>query len=241
MPKWKVSLLTIALVLMSCSWAIAGGSQSTSGVTAQAVIDRARVYLNETTASFWTDARLLTWLNDGLVDIAARTRCLEGTEKVTLLSGITEYAVSTTTSFGVAAVFYSGTTAGYRKGIEEIAINEFGRKPSGEELTGEPNFYCVWNDRIYVEPQPSSGVSGDLLYVYLAKRPSTIALSGANPLPAIFDKALTIYVVFNAFHELRRFDLAAFYENRYLAELDRYRIDYRYGGTQPQKKAGAQQ
>jgi hypothetical protein len=53
-----------------------------------------RKRLGETTASFWSDAELNTWINDGCSDIAFRSKCLKGNSYFTTVSGTMEYTMS---------------------------------------------------------------------------------------------------------------------------------------------------
>ena len=81
-------------------------SQQTSSTLLSTHITRARSYLNEATASFWTNAELLIWGNDGTLDIVARTHCLESIETEQLIVNTMSYALASPFLF-IRAVVYT--------------------------------------------------------------------------------------------------------------------------------------
>ena len=220
-------ILGLALVVGLFVSGVQAESQQTSGRTAQNIIDFARwEYLNEATASFYdSDANLLNILNRGIVDIAAITRCLESVEKITLSTGVTEYAISSN-YLSVEKAVYSGVTKSYNdnpwKGLERVDI----RKVAHTQNVGEPVRYYVWNDKVGIDPCPASGVSGYPVYLYLIERPTTIALSGAIPTPAIYDHALTLFVAAHALRKDRQMERSTAIMNEYISEIARFRQDY---------------
>jgi hypothetical protein len=192
------------------------GNQTTSSTTGTAMITRARYYLNESTASFWSDAELLRWLNDGTLDIVARTHCLETTEAETITTGTTSYAI-TTSFLTVKGVVYNGVQS-LRKG----SLEHMGDTTN----VGSPAYYFTWGNNLIVYPSPESGVSGYALVSYLVTRPTDI-LAGANvQVPAQFDRALILYIAAQALFKDGQFAKAGRFMAEYYAELDRYRLDY---------------
>lgn len=97
--------LYILLILLVTTLAFAS-SQQTSSTTAATIIDRAEVYLNDPENRTWNAGELLTWLNDGMVDIVNRTHCLETTEIIDLSSNTIEFPI-TSNYITVKAVMYT--------------------------------------------------------------------------------------------------------------------------------------
>lgn len=93
MKKWLLTAVLVTAFLFGVAFA---GNQTTSSTTGTALIAQARYYLNEATAAFWTEAELLRWLNDGMVDIVSRTHCLESIESKTLALQATTYPLTST-------------------------------------------------------------------------------------------------------------------------------------------------
>ena len=362
--KNKIRILCITcLILFSFIQFSFAGSQQVSLTTAANLLIRARYYLNETDASFWAVAELLSWLNEGTVDIVARSHCLEIVEEKTLQLNTISYPLTEDfiviknviyNSFdekvvngtmeadsswsdegtpavnaqsivkvyqgtyswlftpnaadeGMKSVVYTtvtGTTYYYslfvypddetsvnvyiRKGDDSAAIVDTDvsgltenawnvisgsyaetaggagayisvRSPTGiaagdwyvdnvsiytsgesraltrgsidgigdlDPSLGEPQRWAQWRDDVYVYPKPDSTTAGKTIQIFMVARPTTI-ISTANLLtPAYYDKALTLYIVAQALKKDRRYAESNAIIAEYLAELDRFRVDF---------------
>lgn len=142
----KKLLCTILLLIFTVS--VFAGSQGTSTTPASTIITYARWYLNETAESFWEDDELLIWVNQGTMDIVARTRCLEGTEDVTLIANTAEYTL-TGPYIAVTTVIYNNLPAGTKKGL--IRKNPQSILHSRDN---EPSFWYDWAGKIGIIPVP---------------------------------------------------------------------------------------
>jgi hypothetical protein len=91
-----IKKLFILILILFAPIIVFASSQQTSSTAASAIIDRVEVYLNDTNNKMWLATELLTWLNDGMIDIVNRTHCLETTETINLQANILEYAVTST-------------------------------------------------------------------------------------------------------------------------------------------------
>lgn len=205
----------ICVVLCLFAVGVFAASQQTSSTTAQAIVDNVRVYLNEASAGFWDDTQLLTWLNDGMVDVVARTACLETTENISLVAATIEYSVTSAylTIKGVQYVNASGTTKSLLKGN----INAVGH---GDD-PGEPVYWYEWAGKIGVYPSLSS-VTTESVNAYVITRPTAITLTDNITIPAIYDKALTYYMIAQALWRDRQTGRYAQMMSIYLQELVLY-------------------
>ncbi len=199
----------------------AAGSQSTSSTTASTIITNARFYINEASAGFWSDAELLVYLNDGMVDIATRARCLEDTEVISLVAGQIEYA-PTSTFLAITAVQYSITA--YTKGLLPGSPKEVGNYV-GADSVGEPTHWYEWNDKVGVYP-PLSSVSGESIVLYAISLPSTLTADQNVTTPAIFDRALTLYIAAQALYKDKKFAQSGRFMAEYMEEIERFRADF---------------
>jgi len=200
-------------------------SQQTSGVTAQTIVDRSRVYLDESTATFWLDNQLLQWAGDGVIDIVARTKCMEAVTNVTLVTGTSCYAISPN-YLSISRAVYAGDTTEYNDNpyyeLTPITKPDIGHN---EDL-GTPARWYTWNDWFYVDPIPASGASGNYVYLYYVERPTGItATYSPVETPARYDYALTLFVVARALLKDRKFGAANMFMQEYQQELDRFRGD----------------
>lgn len=218
--RFVIAVLIAAFLVCGNVWA---GPQQISSTSAQTIINNARFMLNEATAAFWTDVELLVWVNNGMFDIATRTKALEDTERILLLTGVTEYAISSN-YIRIESAIYSGATtsksANPYKGLKRVHIRDVKRSDAGEPV----QFY-TWNDMVGFNPMPGSAVSGYTVLLYMTDVPATVAVGDNIGTPAIYDHALTLFVVWQAFRKERNPNVGA-YEADYKSALDRFRVDY---------------
>lgn len=215
----------VVLLCLLPAW-LYSGSQTVSSTLASTIITQVRYYLNESSATFWADAELLVFLNDGTLNIVARTHCLEDTEDVTLVTDTTSYALSDPFIIIKHAIYNSATA------LKKGSIDDMGRVvgSTSRDALGYPEYWAQWESNIIVYPKPDSDASGNVVTVYVVDRPTAV-VAGANVLvPAQYDKALVYYIVGQALKKDGRLALAAAYIAEYMAECDRYRTDF---STQP--------
>ena len=213
--KRFIHVFLIVFLVVSFAYA---GSQQTSSTTAAQIILNARSYLNDASAAFWSDTEMLQWVNDGLVDLVSRSHCLETTEDINLIVNQVEYAI-TSTYIVVKAVRYVDAND-VERGLTTGNPSEVGRI----EDVDVPVHWYDWGGNIGIYPTLSSVVD-EKVTLYLVTRPIAIAVGAAVPTPAIYDKALTLYVVAQAWAKDRQMSKYAQAVARYHAELDRYRQD----------------
>lgn len=185
------------------------------------MITNARSYLNEITPNFWTDAELLVYLNNGTMDIVARTHCLEGLETEQLVENQISYPLADA-FLAIRAVIYD-QGSGNERGLLRGNLQSVGH-PKGSV---EPIYWCQERDNVIVYPKPDashSGVSFNI-DVYTVIRPSSVISSADVLVPAFFDRALALYIAAQGFFKDSQFGKAERFMSEYLSELDRYRTD----------------
>ena len=211
----------VVFLALSLVGLVYAGPQSTSSTPASTIVTNARTYINEASAVFWSDAELLVYLNDGMVDIATRARCLEDTETISLVADQIEYA-PTSTFLAITAVQYSTTT--YTKGLLPGSPKEVGLAV-GEDSVAEPVYWYEWNDRVGAYPALSS-VTSETIVLYAISLPSTLTADEDVTTPAIFDRALTLYTAAQALYKDKKFGQAGRYMAEYMEEIERFRADF---------------
>ena len=140
----KRFLILVFVVLFSVS--VFAGSQQTSTTPASTIITYARWYLNETAEDFWEDDELLVWINQGTMDIAARTRSLESSESVTLLVNTIEYAIAGD-YIDLVTVIYNDVN-GKQKGLIRKNPQSIGYMKD----VGEPVYWYEWAGTVGIYP-----------------------------------------------------------------------------------------
>ena len=212
----KISIIIVALLITVSAFA---GSQQTSTTTAETIIINARSYLSGISSDlFWNDERLLSWLNDGLVDLVSRSHCLEDTEDITLIADQIEYAI-VSDYIVVKAVQYvtaTGAKALIRGAPESVGL---------VSDIGEPAYWYDWGGNLGAYP-PLSAITTEIITLYLVIRPTPIIISASIPIPAIYDKALVMYVVAQAWAKSNQMEKYGKAMALYQAELDRNRQDF---------------
>lgn len=197
------------------------GSQQTTPTNSTDIIGNVRAYLNEPNEDFWLDSELLVWINDGIMDVAARTRAMQTSENATLVANTLEYSLNTN-FIGVNGAMYTNGTV--YAGLKQS--NPFDPETGiGSPLEGAfPAYWAEYGDAVWLWPVGDT-VSGTVI-VYLVERPEAI-LEGDNlPVPAIYDKAITLYVVAQALFKDAQAGKGGAYLSRYEAEINRFRADY---------------
>ena len=140
----KRFLYTILLLILTVS--VFAGSQETSSTPASTIITYARWYLNETSENYWEDDELLIWVNQGTMGIVARTRALESSESVTLLTNTIEYSI-TGPYIDLETVIYNDEN-GRQKGLLRKNPQSIGSK-----RTGEPTYWYEWSGKsVFILP-----------------------------------------------------------------------------------------
>jgi hypothetical protein len=216
-------LILSALLVVLAAGTAQAGSQQTGSTNSTGLLTRVRYVLDEPTAAFWSDAELLSWLNNGVEDIAARTKCLQASENATLRSGVVEYFVSSSYVGLTGALYYNGSSY---KALDRANPFDPSKGIGNAQNVGEPVHYADWGGKVLLWPEPGSAVDGKTVSVFYVERPSRIASGDAVPVPAYLVNALEMYVASQALYKDRQDARAAWYESKYKAEIDRYRSDY---------------
>uniref|UniRef100_A0A6M3IF87 Uncharacterized protein n=1 Tax=viral metagenome TaxID=1070528 RepID=A0A6M3IF87_9ZZZZ len=222
----KKILLVLIVLCLAAGEALAI-SQATSSTTSTTAIVRARYYLNETTASFWTDAELLSWMNDAQIDIVSRTKSLQTTQVITLAANTHTYSI-TVSYLSIEGAVYSptgGTSSGfYKQGLLRGHPAHVGHTSPRE---GPPKYYYEWKSDIGIYP-PLGTIAGETVTLYAISRPAAMTSTTVSSIqtPAMFDRAIILYTVAQAFYKDKQYGKAGRFMAEYYAEIDRYRQDY---------------
>jgi len=139
------------------------GNQTTSSTLASAMVDQARKYLNDPTTyggtqyGIWSDAEMLQWVNDGTMDIVARSHCLEDVEFETLVESQTNYALSDPfivvkyVVYNNAKALREGSLAGYEESLGHAVSQDV-------DAEGQPVYWTTWENNVIVYPAPNATV-----------------------------------------------------------------------------------
>lgn len=195
--------------LFFCSpcWA---DSQTPSGVLASAIIDDVEELFNDTGNGFLDATEALAWLNQGTMDIAVKTHCLEAIEDETLVSGTSSYALADP-FIKVRAVVYE-----IPPGLKRLNLEEF---IALTRKTGAPKHWTLWENNILLHPVPANAQTDKTIDVYTVERPATVAADADVLVPAQYDRALILYIYSRALLKDKQFAKAAQIKTEYESAL----------------------
>lgn len=214
-------LKTILLLFLLFPGKAFSGSQQESNTLVSTIITNARASLNDTASAVWSDAALLSWVNNGILDIIAKSHCLENTFSISPGVATIEYDVPLSKKYITieAAYFFDGATS--YKGLEKALPVESGRTTDVEE----PVYWYEWNRKVFIYPSLKTGNALATVTFEYIEQPAEVALTDYVPIPAVYDKSLTLYVVFNALLQKNKMQSGLAILKEYQEEIARYRVD----------------
>ena len=182
-----------------------------------------RYIINEATASFWSDAEIQAWLDQGISDITSRALCFQTSDTITLSTSVYEYS-TTTGSVSVSAIvkilgaFYISPDNEYI-GLKRIYANQIADLPY--MASGPPKYYYHYANKIGILPLPTSTESTNLVRIYFARQASgaTLALRIAD-LPTEYKPLLYLFAASMAWKKEHRFAEANATYATYLQQLN---------------------
>lgn len=154
---------------------------------------RVRTKFGDTSGAELTDTDLLSWINDGLTEIARRTQQPQATATGATVAGTSSYSIATLAAdmLRLRSVMLDGTV------LSGLSIEEadalLGDREQAGQGRGTPRYFWVFADQINLWPIPSAAGSLKLSYV---KRPATVTVDGDSPgIPVHMHVDLVDYVV----------------------------------------------
>ena len=213
MKKWIVTILIGAFLLLPFS---VYGADFYTEATARAQV---RILLNETTASFWTDDQIDSLMEQGCMDISARSLCLQSSDTFLLVTSQYEYTDFVTAGADavvdvtkVWGAFYISPDNEYI-GLKRIEANQIADLPF--MAAGPPKYYYQIANVIGILPLPTSAENGQSVRVYYSEQTNAIA-----DLPNTYQSLVIIYAASMAFKKEHRFADSKELYSMYLDQLN---------------------
>lgn len=210
-----MAALLVAIVIAVASLA---GPVKTSGTTAQQIVSDARVYLTEKGTGWASNEEMLSWLNDGVKDIVAKSHCTETVAQVSLTADTIGYTL-TATPVKIQAVLYTNED-GEISGLQRTTLEGIQRKFTGSV----PQYFYFYAGKLGIYPSLSS-VTNSIVSAYMVYLPAAAATGSTVEIPSMYDRALKLYIVAQGFIKDGRFADAQLVMGMYQAEIDRFRED----------------
>ncbi len=139
-------------------------------LTLATILTSVRDLLNESTASFFTDAEITRWIAQATLDISTVGKCVEATTTIGMVTSTPSYALPID-NVEVMHVEWIPT----RQGLRRITPSLLGE--AGTELEeDQPLRWFEYAAQLWVEPLPSVTASGDNVRVYYSRATQDITL-----------------------------------------------------------------
>lgn len=139
-------------------------------LTLTTVITSVRDLLNETTASFFTDAEITRWIGQASLDASTVGKCVEATTTIGMVTSTPSYSLPTD-NVEVMHVEWVPT----RQGLRRITPSLLGE--AGTELEDDqPLRWFEYAAQLWVEPLPSVTAAGETVRVYYSRATQDVTL-----------------------------------------------------------------
>ena len=193
-----------------------------------------RKRLGETTAAFWSDAELNSWINDGCTDVAFRAKCLNGSSYITTVADTGEYTmsalISTATVLSINEVYYLQNGQTWQK-LEATTRTELDlTSPTWKSTdSGTPQrYYFLREENLFGLYQKPDSTNAGVAYgqVYFTKAHVDINDDALSPqLPEYVQNAVVDYVVANGYEQRGWGDKANDAWQKYYSKIQDYRVE----------------
>jgi hypothetical protein len=167
-----------------------------------------RARLDETTARFWADTELTTWINEGARDVARRGEILESTSTINTVAGTQQYSMPADT-LRVYRVEWSrdGATGTTILALEYKDFNSMDSVWWSQQKTsrGDPYWFTMWgfppNLNLVVYPTPDATVTAGLKLYYYRLPLTVVSGSDVVECPAGWEDLILDYAEYSAWRK----------------------------------------
>lgn len=174
-----------------------------------------RYVLNESSASFWSDAEIQSYIKLGVLNLTSFGGALEAIASITLATSTMEYAVPTDMKVVAAAVYVAGS--GVYKGLVKITPAKIASVRVAA-ITGPPVYFYHFAGKIGVWPIPTVSENTKTIACYGYKTTDDITL-----IPDEFQAAAIDFAIAQALWKDKRGGEAAQAWARYVSVLSALR------------------
>lgn len=140
-----------------------------------------------------TDADIVRWANDAMIDIAIKNNCLETRATSDIVAGQKEYDVPTGI-LRLQSVRYKGVR------LKNMSMQELDEiVGDSSTTTGVPTVFSVYADQLILFPTPDTSETGALV-VYYNRVPTALAVDADTPeLPVAYHSRIVEFCLQNAY------------------------------------------
>jgi hypothetical protein len=202
-------------------------------LTRQQIRDLSRKRLGETTASFWTDAELNTWIDDAGEDLAFKTKSIRANGYLTVIEDQAEYTVNSNfpNLLSILEVYHYQNSKWRRLTATTRNELELQNQVWRSVDSGTPDRY-YWDREedlfgLYIPPD-SDSAGTNYIRVYYTRTYTTLATDASVPtLPDFLHRAMSDYIVATGFETRGYGDKANDAWGKYLRRIQEYLVERR--------------
>lgn len=168
----------------------------------QDVITRVRRIFGDDAAVQVTDADVMRWINDGMVEIIKHNEgALQKTDLIDLVAGQSQYSLPTDFLI-LRSLRFKYTDMLSFSIIRYKSMQEFDESIDGWDGTGygtaRPQFFTMYEDAVTLFPTPDTSVTDGLKILYNQKPTDVTGLSDTLSLPLIYHNTVVKYCLHQA-------------------------------------------
>ena len=201
-------------------------------MTRSEIRDLIRKRLGETTSSFWSDAELNSWINDGCTDIAFRTKCIRSSAYLTPIVDTAERSLTGIDAniLSINEVYYKTNNLTWNK-IDATSRTELDILHPGWKSASNGTPYLYYYSReenifgLYVKPNSTNAIANGC-QVYFTKAHINLSGEGDSPqLPEYIQPAICDFVTAYGYEQRGWGDKANDAWQKYFAKLHDYQVE----------------
>ena len=189
-------------------------------MTGNELVTLVRSEILEPSAGFWTDAEMLSWINQGEKDFISRIHGMQGIAQIDTIAGRADYPLPANW-LSIRALFINDDSNGQDswKRIHPSNLEKFSQERpnflnSQTELRGVPNRYMIWDKTIYLDPIPKDS-DKEMKMFYEKKAVPLTSLSDSLNVDDTLSDGIKAYVLWKAWSKEKELDLASDQRNMY--------------------------
>lgn len=191
-----------------------------------------RKNLGETTAAFWTDIELNTWIDDGCDDLAFRAKCLRTTTLATPVLNTAEYTLSSIVPalLSILEVYYYQDATTWEK-LKPTNRTDLDLEHPGwrSAAAGTPIEY-YWDKEedlfgLYVKPNATNAVANYIKIYHTEKHTDITGDAIAIDIPEPIQNAIVDFVVARGFDTRGWGDRANDIWQKYYQKIHDYQVE----------------
>lgn len=177
-------------------------------MTPAQIEEHARQRFNAVGDTFFSSAEIMNLIYAACLRLAQETQCIERVYTTSTVADQQEYAYPSST-ISIKRVTYEGNK------LEPVSFREddaLTLNNSTTTATGDPQYYSVWNDTLYLRPVPA-GVG--TLEIFAYNEPQAVTSTSSVEVPSLFHMDLVNFILMEMFAKDQNLQMSSYYEKKW--------------------------